>query len=268
MKPKTLFLSAFVGAILIASWGGVMPAHAQTKTLVVGTASVLRHVNPALQAAPVNQVGAQIFASPLRFDKDWNPQPYLAQSWSFQDDGKSLLLRLVPDATFHDGRPITSEDVAFSIMAIKALHPFNTMLAPVERVDTPSPTLAIIRLKHEYPALLLALSPALCPILPKHIYGDGQDLRTHPRNVDRPIGSGPYRLVSWTRGSEIVLEKAGNVGAFDRIVWRIIPEASTRSAELIAGNVDIITNVAPDQIDAINGSPTAAVQAITSTRRM
>ena len=83
-----------------------------------------------------------------------------------------------------------------------------------------------------------------------------------------PVGSGPYRLVSWTRGSEIVLQKAGATGAFDRIVWRIIPEASTRSAELIAGNVDIITNVAPDQIDAINGSTMAAVQAITSTRRM
>jgi ABC-type transport system substrate-binding protein len=48
----------------------------------------------------------------------------------------------------------------------------------------------------------------------------------------------------------------------------IIPEASTRSAELIAGNVDIITNVAPDQVDAINGSGTAEVQAVQGTRRM
>ena len=69
-----------------------------------------------------------------------------------------------------------------------------------------------------------------------------------------PIGSGSYRLASWDRGSQIVLEKVKDPGTFERIIWRIIPEASTRSAELIAGNVDIITNVAPDQIDAINDS--------------
>ena len=84
-----------------------------------------------------------------------------------------------------------------------------------------------------------------------------------------PIGSGPYRLVSWSRGAEIVLEKAGeSAAAFDRIIWRVIPEASTRAAELMADNVDIIANVAPDQIAAINQSGVAAVQSVTSTRRM
>ena len=83
-----------------------------------------------------------------------------------------------------------------------------------------------------------------------------------------PVGSGPYRLVSWTRGSEIVLERVGDGPGFERIVWRIIPEASTRTAELIAGAVDIVTNVAPDQIDAINASANARVQAVNGTRRM
>jgi peptide/nickel transport system substrate-binding protein len=99
-----LFVRCTLIGLILNSGLTVAQTQAQpvSQTLVIGMASVLRHVNPALQAAPVNQVGAQIFASPLRFDKDWNPQPYLAQSWSFQDDGKSLLLKLVPDATFHD----------------------------------------------------------------------------------------------------------------------------------------------------------------------
>jgi hypothetical protein len=86
-----------------------------------------------------------------------------------------------------------------------------------------------------------------------------------------PVGSGTYKLTSWTRGSEVVLERVENPNSpakTPRIVWRIIPEASTRSAELIAGNVDIITNVAPDQIDAVNGSGNAEVQAVQGTRRM
>ena len=87
----------------------------------------------------------QLFASPLRFDDKWNPQPYLAESWKLAEDGMSLTLNLRKNAVFHDGKPVTSADVAFSIMAIKANHPFQTMLGPVEKVDTPDAYTAIIR---------------------------------------------------------------------------------------------------------------------------
>ena len=86
--------------------------------------------------------------------------------------------------------------------------------------------------------------------------------------ASNPIGSGPYRLASWTRGSEVVLEKVGEPANFQRIVWRIIPEASTRTAELIAGNVDVVMNVLPEQIEAIDGSGRAQVDAVSGTRRM
>jgi peptide/nickel transport system substrate-binding protein len=65
-----------------------------------------------------------------------------------------------------------------------------------------------------------------------------------------------------------VLEKVRGPGTFQQIVWRIIPEASTRTAELIAGNVDIITNVVPEQVDAINSSGRAEVRVVSGTRRM
>ncbi|MFO1330188.1 MAG: ABC transporter substrate-binding protein [Rubrivivax sp.] len=219
------------------------------KTLVVGMPSIIRHLNPAIQAAPVNLVGAQLFASPLRFDRDWTPQPYLAESWVFQDDGKSLLLRLVRGATFHDGKPITSDDVAFSLMAIKASHPFSTMLAPLERVDTPTPELAIVRLKHEYPALLLALSPALCPILPRHVFGDGQELRTHPRNAN-PVGSGPFKLTGFVPNQHITLDK--HAGFFmpgrprvDRLVFRVLPDPTTQMLEIERGGIHLTAAAVP-----------------------
>src|SRR5690606_28076398 len=77
-----------------------------------------------------------------------------------------------------------------------------------------------------------------------------------------------YRIARWDRGSEIVMEKVQDPGNFQNIIWRIIPEASTRTAELIAGNVDIITNVSPDQVGAINDSGTSNVEAVSGTRRM
>src|SRR5690606_3405644 len=87
-------------------------------TLVIGSTQQPRHLNGAVQSGVATAMpSTQIFASPLRFDGKWNPQPYLAESWKLADDGKSLTLNLRKNAVFHDGKPITSADVAFSIMA-------------------------------------------------------------------------------------------------------------------------------------------------------
>lgn len=228
--------------------GVAAPALAQAGgggTMVVGFGSVPRHLNSAVQSGTATGIpAAQIFASPLRFDKDWNPEPYLAETWSFQDDGRSVLLKLRAGATFHDGKPITSEDVAFSIMAIKANHPFQSMFAPVERVDTPTPQIAIIRLSAPHPAILLALSPPFCPIIPKHVFGDGQDLRTHPKNTV-PVGSGPFKVVSFNPREAIVLERYAGFflpdrPKLDRVIFRMMADNSAQALALEKGEVDLL----------------------------
>jgi len=184
------------------------PVWADGGTLVIVSSQVPRHLNGAVQSGIATAVpSTQIFASPLRYDENWEPQPYLAESWEVAEDGLSVTLNLVEGATFHDGEPITSEDVAFSIMTTKENHPFKSMFAPVEGVDTPDAQTAVIRLSQPHPALLLSLSPALAPVLPKHIYGDGQDVASHPRNSTDVVGSGPFMLQEFTAGEAIVLKK-------------------------------------------------------------
>src|SRR6185437_2256960 len=152
--------------------------------------------------------------------------------WKLADDGKSLTLNLRKNALFHDGKPVTSADVAFTVMAIKANHPFKTMMGPVEKVDTPDAHTAIIRMATPHPAIVLCMSPALCPILPKHIYDDGQDLKNHPRNSKDVIGSGPFKVVEFTPSHRTVMEKFDKFFLpgkpyLDKIVININPDGST-----------------------------------------
>jgi peptide/nickel transport system substrate-binding protein len=237
-------VAAGTSVLLGAATAGIAETPKKGGTLVVGLQGTPRHLVPAVQSGTATAIpGTQIFATPLRFDENWKPQPYLAESWKFSDNGKSLTLNLRKNAKFHDGKPITSEDVAFSIATIKANHPFKTMFAPVEKVDTPDPHTAILRLKHSHPAILLALSSALCAIIPKHIYGDGKDPKSHPRNLT-PVGSGPFKFVEYKKGQHIILER--NPDFFlkgrpylDRIIIKVSKESNSLALGLERGDIHL-----------------------------
>ena len=177
-------------------------------TLIATLNSNVRNLNSAVQSGTVTGfLGAQLFASPLRYDENWTPQPYLAESWNISEDGLTVTLNLVKNATFHDGHPITSSDVAFSVKVIQENHPFKSMFAPVASVDTPDEHTAVLNLSQPHPALMLAMSGQLMSIIPEHIYGDGQNPKTHPRNNRDVVGSGPFKLVEFKNDEHVIVER-------------------------------------------------------------
>jgi peptide/nickel transport system substrate-binding protein len=209
----------------------------------------------------------QLFASPLRFDDQWNAQPYLAESWKLADDGLSLTLNLRKNALFHDGKPVTSADVAFTVMAIKANHPFKTMMGPVEKVDTPDPHTAVIRMATPHPAIVLAMSPALCPILPKHIYDDGQDLKTHPRNSKDVVGSGPFKFVEFEPGRRVVMERFDKFFLegkpyLDKVIINISRDASSLMLSFERGDIHMMPLVSvPGDLKRVAANKNATLTA-------
>ena len=215
--------------------------------LIVSLYASPPHLNPAIQSGMATAFpGTQIFAGLIRFDNQWKPHPYLAEKWEIAEDGLSMTLHLVKNARFHDGKPITSEDVAFSIMTVKALHPFKSMMAPVERVETPDPHTVVIHLTKPHPAILLAMSPALLPILPKHVYGSVEKVKGHPANM-KPIGSGPFKLESFVPGKEIRLIK--NKDFFikgrpylDRLTIPIARNTLEESMNIETGAIDMMVS--------------------------
>lgn len=243
------------------------PAVGQTQraTLVIGSPYPSRTLNPAVATGiPTMMPGIQIFASPLRVGADWKPQPYLAERFELSPDNRSVKLQLRRDAVFHDGRPITSEDVQFSIEALRDSHPFRTMFGPVNAVTLEDRHTAVVRLKEPHPALLLAMTTSLCPILPKHVYGDGQPLATHPRNAQQPVGSGAFRVADFKPGESLTLERFDrfflkDLPRTDRLVHRFYKDPTTMLLSLERGEIDYAVAIDVRDVDRARKVPSLRV---------
>src|SRR5699024_12660509 len=126
----------------------------------------------------------------------------------------------------------------------------------------------VIRKTYELEAFLLSrLSPIGLSFLPKnYIDEDGWD-----HFLEEPIGTGPFKFVEWKRDSEIVFETyedyfEGKVEDWDRLVFRVVPEDSTRVAELLTGGVDVALNIPDHEWDRINNNDGTVVESTTSQR--
>ena len=224
----------FFAALLVVA--SLSPGYAETPKrggdLVTGYGQFPRHFNHAIQSGAATATpGTQIFASLVEINNKFEPVPYLAKSWEASDDGLTYTFHLVEGATFHDGKPITSEDVAFSFEIVKKNHSFGpSMLGPVDRVETPDKYTAVFKLSQPHPAIFLVLSPPLLPIIPKHVYNetDNGPIRENPANT-QPVGSGPFKLADYKPGEYFVLERYDNYFRsgqpyMDRIIGRAIKD--------------------------------------------
>ncbi|SIQ45693.1 peptide/nickel transport system substrate-binding protein [Rhizobium sp. RU35A] len=240
-------------------------------TLVVGLSADASTFDPAQISSRDNaNIAKHIFATLYTVNFEGEIKPYLADKTEVSADGLSYLIKIKPNLTCDNGEALTAEDVAYS---------FNRPADKSKKFTGNSAGFVFPTLGFKSAEVVddltvrinLSARTTLALGMMAQIYihcKDAYEAMTLEQASTNPVGSGSYRLVSWQRGSQIVLEKVKDPGRFKRIVWRIIPEASTRTAELIAGNVDIITNVSPDQIGAIDASGTAAVEKVSGTRRM
>lgn len=186
-------------------------------------------------AGPVGQVATKVFEGLLEYGFDLKPVPGLAQSWTVSPDGLTVTFKLQPNVRFHDGQPFTSQDVKFSVLdVLKKMHPrgVNTFRA-VRDIETPDPLTAVFRLTEPAPYMLMALSSYESPMLPRHVYGQG-DLANHP-NANRPVGTGPFKFVEWQRGQFMRFDRNTEYRKrgqpyLDRIVARFINDSGTRAA--------------------------------------
>lgn len=232
---------------LAATLGAASLAQAEPKaggTLTAFT-SGYRTLNAAVQSgAATGAPASQIFAGLVTVGTDYAIEPYLAESWEVSEDQLTVTFDLVDGATFHDGEPITGEDVKFSMEVVKANHPFGqNMFGHVTSIDTPEADKVVLHLDQPVPGLLMSLQPLLMPVLPKHIYDDGQDMKTHPRNMENVVGSGPFMVEENDPTQRLTLVKYDDFFIdgrpyLDKIVFPLIKDPLTRVLMLEKGEID------------------------------
>jgi peptide/nickel transport system substrate-binding protein len=182
--------------------------------------------------------------------------PSLAESWSASEDGLNYEFVLRSDAKFHNGDPVTSEDVRFSFERYRGTS-HDMMKNRVAAVETPDPQHVTFKLKSPWPDFLTFYATATGAgwIVPrKYVEKVGDD-----GFKKAPIGAGPYKFVSFTPGVELVFEAFEQywrkIPSVKRLVLRSIPEESTRLAALERGEVDIAYNIRGELAEELRRAP-------------
>jgi peptide/nickel transport system substrate-binding protein len=205
-----------------------------------------RQLNPSLQASTgVYIIGGKIQEALVDLDATGKPVGVLAESWESSPDGKTITFRLRQGVTWHDGKPFTSADVAFTAMNMwkKILNYGTTLQLFLTAVDTPDANTAIFRYERPMPLnLLLRALPDLGYISPKHLYEDKGDIRQNPLNL-APVGTGPFKFVQYERGQHVIADRnpnywRPNAPYLDRIVWRVVTDRAAAAAQMEAGQIN------------------------------
>ncbi|MEW6579969.1 MAG: ABC transporter substrate-binding protein [Chloroflexota bacterium] len=274
-RLATLFLliAVVLGALPLAV--SAQAPGPDEKTLVIAQTTDVQSLDPPQVGSRTDaNIMYHLFATLYEIDDFGAIVPYLAKDYRISEDGTEITFVLNEGLTCHDGEPLTAEDVVYTFE--RAADPANAFTG-----NTPGFVFASIAYKgaradSELEATIILeryQSIALGLISEVAIHcKDSYEAMSLEEAQSTAIGSGPYKFVEWVKDDYVLMEKWADFKLrdvyFDRIVWRVIPEASTRSAELMAGNVDIITNVPPDQHAAINSSGTATVVPVEGLRRI
>lgn len=190
--------------------------------------------------------------------------PSLATSWQRVND-LTLELKLRAGVEFHDGSTMTSEDVKFTFDRV--LNPeqggeARGYFSGIETIETPDPLTVRVTTKVPDPLLEQRLASYGSWIIPKA----GFQKLGNEAFIQSPLGAGPFKLADWKHDSQLTVDVHdkywGAAPAVRRITFRVIPETATRVSALLTGEVDIITNLPPDQVDTIDTSGSASVRAV------
>ncbi len=228
-------------------------APAEPTRLVLRTTTDPDNLDPHVSAASLTQqIMLNVFEGLVKPAPDGGVVPALAESHTVSPDGLTYTFKLRAGARFHNGQPVTAADVQYSFDRLMGKgspdgKPLTASLADVESVATPDAATCVIKLKQVNASFINLL--ATLAVLPAA--NDGQHDKA-------PIGTGPYRFVSYEPQQRIVLEKFADYwqdtrDMIDQVEFRIIKDDQTALLQLQSGAIDF-TGVSSEQLPTLGSS--------------
>ena len=231
-------------------------------SVVVAVSADPGGLNPAVTTqGGVHLICGSIFSGLVAHDFDLNPVPDLAESWEVSPDGRTYTFHLAPAAVFHDGVPVTAEDVRFTFEQMLLKYHSRTRASVgdnLRRIETPDPHTVVFEFERPYAAFLQLVDVTNAPVMPKHLY-EGTDPLTNPHNTN-PVGSGPFKFQEWLKGDHLALArneryfKAGKP-YLDRIVYKVMPSGALATIAFERGEVDYLLGAPPLDVARLKKLP-------------
>jgi peptide/nickel transport system substrate-binding protein len=203
-----------------------------------------------------------VYDTPVGLDLDGNYVPELATDWSVSADGLTWTMTIRPDAVFHDGLPLTAEDVAFTIQLYRDTPDFPFLPSyPDAFVDIQAPDPTTVVLTTEEPIGNFESRMVFMYVIPKHIWEAESDAVAFAN--DAMIGSGSFRLAEYKQGEFVRLEANGEYWGgspnVDEVVFQTFDNPDARVQALINGDVDMITEFPNTAIATLRNDPNITV---------
>ena len=241
---KIRFASALL-LLALSLLAAPAPAQPRKDAVVLGMTLEPPGLDPTAGAASAiaEVVLYNVFETLTKVNGDGSITPLLAESWTVSPDAKTYTFRLRRGARFHNGEPFDAAAVRYAFERAAAKDSVNKdrpVFANMAAIETPDAHTVVLTLKNGNPDLLFQLGQATAVIVePKSV----------ATNNAQPVGTGPYRLEAWNKGSNVVLTRwDGYRNARDiklrRVTIRFISDVSAQVAALLSGDVDVFPRVA------------------------
>ena len=239
-----------------------------TLTLAIN-ADILTTDPQALNNGTTTSVLYNVFSNLVKYDDAGEIVMDLAESYELLEDQVTWEFKIREDAVFHDGTPVTAEDVAWSltrVMTDESSSDYMNFSPLAEAVAVDDYTVHVVS-KDPYPIMLQLLCKGGAAVLPKAYFEENGEEAW----LANPIGSGPYQLTEYVKDDHVTLVPFADYYGeqnpdWEEVIFRVGPESSTRLGELIAGNVDAVNMVIPTEWERVNGNEGTAVVNGPSTR--
>src|SRR5262245_36815086 len=259
-----------VGAGSMPLIGALPLTRAAGDTVTLGWPSDVPSWDPNQRFQPDAQpIFKLVFDQPLDQDPKLALIPKLVSKWELAPDALSMTVDMRDDVSFQNGDKMTAEDFRYTFFErIKAGHKVDTANAwrKVTDIEVTSPTRAVMKFNSPAPTAPIWLTFLGSFIVPKK-YMETTGVEGF---IQKPIGTGPYRLVEYQLNSRIVLERNdgywGPKPKIRRVIFEIIKDPSARVAAVQSGQVDLTINVPVREVDRLGKEATFAAELNPITR--